>query len=150
MEKKKEIGFKLIHIKTEQFALLEDNYAANKPINITTSLEFKSNNEARMVGSFVDFTFELEKKLIIKIQVSCHFKIQNDSWKSFTKEATSAIIIPKGFLAHLAMLTIGTTRGVLFAKTEGTPFAEIIIPTIDVTTIVKKDAKFEINNDSKS
>lgn len=142
MEKKVEIGFKLIHIKTEQFALLEDNYTPDMPINFITSLNFKMNSKDKVIGSFVDFAFEQEKKTIIKIQVSCHFKIENNSWKDFLNDGLSTITIPKGFLSHLAMLTVGTTRGVLFAKTEGTEFSKIIIPSINVTAIVKEDAEF--------
>lgn len=146
MDKKLPIGFKLLSIKIEQFALLEENYTANKPINIITTLEFKINEKAKIIGSFVGFTFEQEKKPIIKIQISCHFKIKENDWKDFINEGKSSIIIPKGLLSHLAMLSVGTARGILFVKTEGTEFAKIIIPTINVTAIVKKDAEFAFEN----
>ena len=54
------------------------------------------------------------------------------------------MIVPKGFLAHLAMITTGTSRGVLFAKTEATPFSKFIVPTLNVEEMIKKDAIFDI------
>jgi hypothetical protein len=43
------------------------------------------------------------------------------------------------------MLTIGTSRGILHAKTEGTEFNKFILPTINVNQLVEKDAEFIIN-----
>ena len=45
------------------------------------------------------------------------------------------------------MITIGTTRGVLFAKTESTPFSKYIIPTINVAEMIENDATFKINSE---
>ena len=35
-------------------------------------------------------------------------------------------------------MTIGTTRGILHAKTEGTCFNKYVLPTINVTEIIKE------------
>ena len=88
------------------------------------------------------FEFIQGKKVFIKIQVSCHFKIQENSWATFIQN--SKLIVPKGFLAHLAMITIGTTRGVLFAKTEATQFSKFIVPTLNVAEMIKEDASFDM------
>lgn len=58
---------------------------------------------------------------------------------------TNTLVIPKGFLRHLAMLTVGTSRGILHAKTEGTCFNKYVLPTINVTLIIKEDATFNFN-----
>jgi hypothetical protein len=42
------------------------------------------------------------------------------------------------------MLTTGTSRGVLFAKTEATQFSKFIVPTLNVTEMIKEDASFDI------
>ena len=137
------IGFVLAAIKTEQFALFEEKYSAKKELNITTSLEFKINEEQKLIGVFATFTFEQAKKIFIKIQVSCHFTIEPNTWKSFHKE--DLIVFPKNFMGHLTMLTIGTSRGILHAKTEGTEFNKFILPTINVNQLVDKDAEFNIS-----
>jgi hypothetical protein len=137
------IGFALAAIKTEQFALFEEKYSTKKELNITTSLEFKINEEQKLIGVFATFTFEQAKKIFIKIQVSCHFTIEPNAWKSFINE--DWIVFPKNFMGHLTMLTIGTSRGILHAKTEGTEFNKFILPTINVNLLVVNDAKFNIN-----
>ncbi|CAM4144864.1 hypothetical protein [Flavobacterium weaverense] len=137
------IGFALAAIKTEQFALFEEKYSSKKELNITTSLEFKINEEQKLIGVFATFTFEQSKKTFIKIQVSCHFNIEPNTWTSFLKD--NNVVFPKNFICHLTMLTIGTSRGILHAKTEGTEFNKFILPTINVNQLVDKDAEFNLS-----
>lgn len=139
------IGFALLGIKTEQFAIFEDNYVAKKETGLSTKLQFKLDQKNKQVGVFIEFEFLQGKKTFLKIQVSCHFKIEDNSWKTLIDNEN--VKIPKGFLAHLSMITTGTTRGVLFAKTEATPFSKFIIPTINVAEMVKEDALFEISEE---
>lgn len=139
---KTSVGFVLQGIKTEQFAILEENYAPKKEIDLGAGLQFKVDIENKQIGTFLSFEFIQGKKVFLKIQVSCHFKIEETAWTSFRNE--DQLIVPKGFLAHLVMITTGTTRGVLFAKTEGTTFSKYLIPTINVAEMIKEDVSFEI------
>jgi hypothetical protein len=141
----KGVGFDLQGIKTEQFAIFEDNYTPKKVIGLNTSLQFKVDSQNKQMGVFLGFEYIQGKKIFLKIIVSCHFKIEKNDWNSFIQD--DKLIVPKGFLAHLAMITIGTTRGVLFAKTESTPFSKYIVPTINVEEMIEKDAIFEINSE---
>lgn len=140
---KNSIGFALIGIKAEQFASFEENYKENKITNIVTAIEFKINKAKEQVGVNATFTFEQSKKTFLKIQVSCHFLIEPEAWKSFLFE--DKIIFPQSFIGHLTMLTIGTTRGILHCKTEGSEFNKFILPAINVEDLVNKDAEFNLN-----
>jgi hypothetical protein len=143
MEKENtQVGFKLNGIKTEQFAIIEENYVPKKITDLGTELQFKLNQINKQIAVFLGFEFKQGKKIFLKIQVSCHFKLDESAWNSFIQE--NNLIIPKGFLAHLAMITTGTSRGVLFAKTEVTPFSKFIVPTLNVEEMIKKDAIFDI------
>ncbi len=139
----KSIGFALAAIKTEQFAIFPENFSPKKDANVTTSLEFKINEVDKRIGVFATFIFDNSKKTFIKIQVSCHFSVAPESWNDFKKD--NFIVFPKNFLGHLTMLTIGTSRGVLHEKTEGTEFNKFIIPTINVNDLVNKDTEFNLN-----
>ncbi|MCF8428545.1 MAG: hypothetical protein K9G64_00325 [Bacteroidia bacterium] len=136
------VGFELKGIKTEQFAIMEENYVPKKETGLGTELQFKLNQTNKQIAVFLGFEFIQGKKIFLKIQVSCHFQIEDGSWNSFIKE--NKVIIPKGFLAHLAMITTGTSRGVLFAKTEATQFSKFIVPTLNVEEMIKEDASFDI------
>ena len=138
-----QVGFVLRGIKTEQFAIFEENYAPKKETALSTELLFKLDQINKQIGVFLGFEFIQGKKVFLKIQVSCHFKIEDKSWKNIIQEENAKLVVPKGFLAHLAMIATGTTRGVLFAKTESTPFSKFIVPTLNVAEMIKEDASFD-------
>ncbi len=137
-----QVGFALKGIKTEQFAIFEENYSPKKETSLGTELQFKLDQNNKQIAVFLGFEFLQGKKVFLKIQVSCHFKIEESSWSSLIQE--NKLIVPKGFLAHLAMITTGTSRGVLFAKTEATPFSTFIVPTLNVAEMIKEDVLFDI------
>jgi hypothetical protein len=139
----KQVGFTLKGIKTEQFAIIEENYVSKKETGLGTELQFKLDQTYKQIAVFLGFEFMQGKKIFLKIQVSCHFKIEDNSWHSFIKE--NKLIVPKDFLAHLAMITTGTSRGVLFAKTEATQFSKFIVPALNVVEMIKEDASFDID-----
>jgi hypothetical protein len=141
------VSFAIDRIKTEQFAIFEKNYSLKreKDTEIATELNFNIDKINRLIRVFVGIEFVQAKKTFLKIQVSCHFKIKISSWEGFLHKGNEeSLVIPKGFLAHVAMITIGTTRGVLFSKTESTEFSKFIIPTINVAEMIPTDANFKL------
>ena len=139
----KSISFGIIAIKTEQFAVLEEKFSSKKEININTKLEFKISTDNYQFGIFSTFDFIQGNKQLIKLQVSCHFSIAEENWKSFLNE--NQIIFPAGFVKHLAVISIGTARGILHSKTEGTSYNTFVLPTINVDQIIENDVVFNLN-----
>lgn len=136
------IGFTLDKINTEQFAIIESSYdECNEEFGLEASLKFGVNSENKAVISFVKFQFEQNKIPFLIIEASCEFTIDNKFWDSFSGNKT--IIIPKGFLSHLAMITTGTTRGILHSKTENTKFNEFLLPTVNIVEMITEDGEFE-------
>lgn len=143
MEQKK-VGFELQGIKTEQFAILNENFNHKKPVDLNSQLQFKFDQKQSLIGVEIGFEYIQSKKRLLKIVVSCHFKIEADSWQTFLETQKGKLVIPKGFLAHLAMITVGTTRGVLHVKSESTPFAMFILPAINVVEMIPNDAEIDL------
>lgn len=143
MEQKK-VGFVLQAIKTEQFAILDENFSHKKPIELDSQLQFKFDQKQNLIAVAIGFNYIQSKKVLLKIVVSCHFKIETESWLSFLKVQEEKLVVPKGFLAHLAMITVGTARGVLHAKTESTDYSKFIIPAINVIEMVENDAVIDL------
>jgi hypothetical protein len=70
------------------------------------------------------------------IEIANHFKIHSENYASMVNDETKTITIPSSFAAHLVLLTIGTTRGVLYSKLENTIFNKFLIPTINLTELI--------------
>lgn len=138
-----EIGFALRGIKTEQFAVLEEHFSPKKEVELSTNFHFKLNAEEHQVGVYTTFQYEQGKKVFIKLEVSCHFEIEEETFKGFKN--ANQICIPVGFMRHLSVITIGTARGILHSKTENTLFNSFLIPTINVTEALKEDIVFHLS-----
>lgn len=145
MTKNKNINFSLNAIKTEKFSIANENYSENKTSEMTTAIRFGIDAKGHVIGAFVTNTFMQAKKPFIEIQVSCHFKIDKSSWDNFVNQKKNEVTIPKGFLTHMAMITVGTSRGILFAKTEGMSLNRFIIPTVNITEMIEKDSVFSLD-----
>lgn len=141
------VNFALRKINTEQFAILQDNYEEQSDIRFGTKLHFAADQKARLIAVFAGFIFELKGKPFLVIEVSCNFEIVQKAWKEMLNNEKDAISVPKCFMSHLAMLTVGTARGVLHAKTEGTCFNQYFIPPVNVVKLIKEDTVFKFQQD---
>lgn len=142
METKKNISFRLLNIVTEQFATFE---VENVPDNndLKSELQFSINPDNRVVACKMNFQFLYANQPIVVLTVVCNFDVEETSWNENVLSAKK-ITLPKHFLEHLCVITVGTSRGILHTKTENTPFNRFIIPTLNVSNLVAKDVVFEI------
>jgi hypothetical protein len=139
----KTVGFKLLKVTTEQFATIEECFNDKEKVKLGANLRFAANDKSRTIGIFSELRFNCQQKVFLVIEAGCHFQIQSPSWETMIKD--NNLTVPKGFMQHLAVITIGTARGILHAKTEGTPFNRFVLPTINITELVKQDVVFTFN-----
>jgi len=137
-----QIGFFLGAIKTEQFAFFEESFNPEENAHIDSNVEFKIKKEHHQLGVFVTFSFSQNEKVVIKLGVSCHFMIKPEDWKACLEGGQ--IIFPKQFLTHLLMLVVGTSRGILHCKLEGTKMQGVVLPSINISEVLKEDVTFPI------
>ncbi len=145
-ETKTKVGFVLQKIITEQFAIIEEAFEEGKEVKLNTQVQFSINPDQKMLGVKAAFKFAQAKIPFLVVEASCHFQITEEAWESFKQEGTDASIVPAGFMCHLTMLTVGTVRGILHAKTENTSFNKYLIPTINVNAMINDDITFDIQN----
>ena len=139
-------SFVLRGIQTEQFATIDGIFKGNETVNIQTNLDFGINEEHRLIGCIVKFQFEVQNQPFIVIGVKCNFEIEPTSWDGFINKELKTIEFPKEILCHLAVITIGTARGVLHAKTENTPYNRLFLPTINVNHLLKENIIFNLEH----
>jgi len=79
----------------------------------------------------------------MKLETKCEFQIEPKAWKSFISKPTS-IKFNKGFLRHLAMISVGTSRGILHSQTLGSDYNNYPLPTLNVDAMVNNDQSFKL------
>jgi len=139
------IEFRLLRIVTEQFATIEENYTGNdKIVGLGINLKYGIDIANKAITVLAEIKIEEDNKAFIKLEAGCVFAIEPKKWAQLINEEEKTFKAPKGFIQHLSVLVVGTCRGILHAKTEGTAFNQFFLPTVNVIELVKEDLKITL------
>ena len=131
------IKFRMFGIHIDQFAILSKS-APLEDLGLGVNLNYKHAAKGRIMSCSTEFTFlnSAQEKIMI-LAITCEFEIEENDYKNIHKNEKT--IISKELLEYFAVHTIGTARGILFCKTESTPYNNIIIPPLNVSEMIKDD-----------
>ncbi len=147
-KKEKAISFALIGIQTIEFAIIREAFSENAEIELGINAEFGMKSIAeKEIKCSPEICFLQNNIPFLKIKAACYFSVDEVAWNGYVSEDKQTITFPKGFTDHLLMLTFGTLRGILHAKTEGTIFNKFILPTINVVNLYDGDIVMKIDGD---
>ena len=142
---KTNIIFSLKSVKIENFWTFESNLVSGKEkVDFFTSIQVKMYGKTKQLAIFIELESTQNTRIIMKLLVSCHFKIKPAAWNKLISVDKKTITFSKGLLTHLAVLTVGTARGVLAAKTEKTVFEKYCLPTVNVSRVFTEDLLFDL------
>lgn len=138
------LGFALTGLRTESFAIIDSAHKKTGETDLTTSLGFGIDVDDHLVTCNIRFSFEKKKgQPFLVLEVQAMFDVEKSDFENKMKQPNGDYLIAKDLAIHFAVLTVGSARGILHAKTEGTPFNEYLLPTIDVNNMVSEDIIFE-------
>lgn len=140
------IEFVFHSVKTEEFATIPENFDLKSTVSVDTNIDIKVNESDKIIGVFLTFQYLQKKKVFLKIKVACNFSVVDTYWAQLIDTKDNQLKLPKGFITHLLMLSIGTVRGILVAKTEGTVYSQFVLPTMNISEKIKNDFVIEIGN----
>ena len=129
-------------IKVDQFAILADNLPSEQ-ISLDFTISFGVAPSLHEVCTTVRFELCREDTPLLILELSCYFEIREEDWNQLIEG--NRITIPRSLLAHFGVHAIGTARGVLFCKTEGTAFSTFILPPLNVAEKITEDITLELS-----
>lgn len=138
------IKFGLRKITTGQFATIDSVAINEDAIQLNFGFTFGINEDHRIVGCNAKFEFFSHELPFIVIDVLCDFEVAQDSWNSFVNAESNIITLPLSMVTHMAVLTVGATRGVLHSRTENTKYNKYFLPTINVTDSITSDITIDM------
>lgn len=137
--------FKLVNILTNQFALIEEHFSEDvSTVQLSLNHKFGIDIEKRNIALKNQIRFLSDNQIFIIVEITCTFNISEESWVELRIEEKSEIVIPSGFATQLLVLTVGSARGVLHAKTENTKFNKYFLPTLDLSKSIENDIVFNV------
>ena len=134
-----QLGFAIANIRTKEFAILEENFNQEMDDEFSTGFRIAANAQEKFIAVNFEVQFKSQKKTVIKLAVECAFEIEENTFKSFLNEEKEEVSIPGVFCRHLAVITVGTTRGILHEKLNETQFEDVILPSINVTEHIQEE-----------
>jgi len=137
------IPFSIKSIATDEFATIKSCYKEQENVSIETGYGFGINPEDHSVGVNFSILFKCQENPFIILKISCGFDVDPQAFEKFVDKENHKLVLFKGFLTHLAVLTIGTARGILHAKLEKSGFEQFILPTLNISDMIKEDMVFE-------
>lgn len=135
------IPFFIQGIETKQYALL-DFPGENKALQYGVNFSYGVDIENHLIQCIFNYKLQFETKSVLTIEVAIDFVIEPAAFKKSIAKS-KGLTIPKDFATHLAMICVGTTRGILHEKTLNTEFNSFPIPTINVSQEITEDIIFE-------
>lgn len=134
------IRFRMSKISIGQFAILTDT-PRMEGLTYSVGVGFSDDPKSRRVACGFSIEFSHGEEMVLKLESTCEFDMHPDDWNNSIKEGR--ITIHKQDLGYYATQTVGAARGILFCKTDGTPFNQLIIPPINLTELIKEDLVIE-------
>jgi hypothetical protein len=136
----KPVNFRLVKIITNQFATFDDAFDGQRDIEVITDASYGASIEGKTVFCIISHNFKnTEGSAFIKVALTCIFEIEPDDWARIISDDKTILTLPRDLCIHMAMLAIGTARGVLHSKTEGTSFNMHVLPTINTLDMIPSD-----------
>lgn len=136
------IRFRMTKINTEQFAVLQESIPEKDKVTLSLNIELKYAAAECMVAVGALFTFSYANEKFMILKVLCEFQIHPDDWKDCTSD--NVVTIPKDCIDYLLSQTVGTARGILHCKTEGTGYNDMVLPPLNVSEVIEGDVKITI------
>ena len=135
------ILFKFLKMDLTQFAIFVDNYPIEtQKLGVCYRFQFAYNFEEHLVLCKTIIELSDNDKLVLKADLDCFFKIEEES--AFAIEFNDEATLHPVLLVQLASLAYGSMRGVLYAKTLGTPLNNFILPPSEISPLLKDPLKF--------
>ncbi len=145
MKTNQEITFKLVNIKTVEFAVIENESINEDTLESFVEIGFGFSDKTGRIQCGIKFKLSTDDKPFIIIHINCTFEIEPTTWEAMYNDKKEAYILPVGLAKHLAVLVMGTTRGALHAKTEGTAFNKYFIPPMNIDEQIERDVLLPVN-----
>lgn len=140
------VAFAIKSIETVEFATIKDAYKDGEKVGITSGFNLGLSNEDHALKVQFNLSFICEDRPFIILKVACDFSIEPKGFETFNNSQRDKITIPKAFLAHLAVLTVGTARGVLHAKLDKTEFGQFLLPSLNISQMFENDVVFDLES----
>lgn len=138
-----QLFYKFLKLDLAQFATFESNdFDVENLLDFATTFRFAYNRDSKAVCCTTSVIISQKANVILKADLNSMFEILSESVQALTDDGY--FTLSTSLLTQFASLGYGSMRGVIYAKTIGTPFDKIILPPNDLQQIFTSPLKFKL------
>lgn len=131
----KQVQYKFSRMELAQFATFDEAYSPDvKEVKFQTNAQFSFDKEHNIICSSITVIVSAQSSTLIKAELRSYFDLLPESIETLRED--QSIVFPPEVLIQFASLCYGSMRGVLFAKTIGSPLADFILPPVFFNSII--------------
>ena len=134
------IPYRIVKIENNQFALFPEKYINGQEVKINISFNFAYSSDLKMIRCISKIDYLQSESVLLILENTTFFSIAPEGTASIQKDGK----VPVDFLRYMATIAVGTARGIIHAKTEGSVLNSVVLPPINLEEIIKDD--MVINN----
>lgn len=132
-----QVMYRFNKMELEQFAMFEENCNPEpKEVQFQTEAQFSYDTDNYILCSKIIVNMSAQEKPLVKAELKNYFDLLPESVESLRKD--SRIMFAPPLLVQFASLCYGSIRGVIFAKTMGTPLNSFILPPVYFGNLIDK------------
>jgi len=146
MVKNNPLKFRLFDITEFQSSSSIDGLAESKKFSIAFNFTFGVNIKRRAILCKVKFKFlNQNKSPFFYSEYGYHFLFPLSSWKDLYDKENKIVTIPKNLAIHFLMISVSTSRGIIYSKSTFIENSQkIILPLLTLQNVVKNDIVIKI------
>ncbi len=129
------IPYRIVRIETKQFAFFPDLFKNGEQVEVMTSFGFSVSLERALIRCQSKFNYLQGDNSLLILEIATFFQIADEG----VKEIESQGVIPIDFLRYMGTIAVGTARGIIHSKTEGTALNPVVLPPINLVDAIKDD-----------
>ena len=133
------IPYRIQQINTLQFAIFPDKFINGEEMSTQAEFHFGYTPQLESIRCIAAIEYVQGDTLLLSCKVQCVFEISPEGIEELKKNME----IPAGFLQYMATIAVGTTRGIIHSKTEGTLLNAFVLPPLDLTQTIDHNLKIE-------
>ena len=118
-----------------QFAIFPENLINGQEVLVNTNCGYNVRSDLNQVRNVISVNYNQNEKLLMVVQLACYYDIAPEGVEAIKAEGK----IPVDFLRYMGSISVGTIRGVIHAKTEGTVLNPVVMPPVNLEEMVKND-----------
>ena len=132
-----QVMYRFSKMELEQFAMFEENCNPEpQEVQFQTEAQFSYDTTNYILCSKIIVNMLAQEKPLVKAELKSYFNLLPESVENLRKDGR--IMFAPTLLVQFASLCYGSIRGVIFAKTMGTPLNSFIVPPVYFGNLIDK------------